>query len=206
MLIASESFSAKLASSCSMDANKLEVSGNNLDTLLPLASVSKIYTALMAVTAFNLDYKFYTQIFVTPVATNVFDVHIKGARDPYFNKFKMHMIISKLNEMNVTQIRNLTFDENVKYLHETDSSRGFRAGSTLIQPLILKADLNFPNPEIVKHELSQTSVILKSYKDSFKLARAMIFSFLTSLALKFLKKRIYHSISLNQPFTFKKIF
>ncbi len=206
VLMASECFSAKLTGACSMDSVKLEVSGNNLDTLMPIASVSKIYTSLMTVTAFNLDYKFYAQIYVTPVSANMFDVHIKGARDPYFNKFKMHMIISKLNEMNVTQIRNLTFDENVKYLHETDSSRGFRVGRMLIQPLVLKADLDFPNPEIVKYELSQTTVILKSYKDSFKLAKANDIELFNNPVFKVIKTSYLPSDQFKPTFNVQKIF
>jgi D-alanyl-D-alanine carboxypeptidase len=169
---ATQSYGAKLVSACSMSDKSLEVIGKNIDERMPIASVSKVYTSLMAVTSFNLEHKFFTQIYVTPVGNDVFDVHLQGSRDPYFNKFKMHMIISRLNEMKVTKIRNLTFDENVKYLHETDTSRGFRAGKTYVNPLILKADMEFPTPAIVTSEFQQLTLILKSYKDSFKLAAA----------------------------------
>ncbi len=167
-LFAAQSDGAKMVSACSMTENSREVIGKNLNERLPIASVSKVYTSLMAVTSFNLEHKFFTQIYVTAAPGGSFDVHLQGSRDPYFNKFKMHMIISRLNEMKVTKIRNLTFDENVKYLHETDTSRGFRAGATYVNPLILKADLEFPSPKIVTSELQQLSLILKSYKDSFK--------------------------------------
>jgi D-alanyl-D-alanine carboxypeptidase len=172
VLLAKPVYAAKMASSCSMSEDKLDISGTNIDTLMPIASVSKIYTSLMAVTNFNVEDKFYTQIYVTKVSQGLFDVHIQGSHDPYFNKFKMHMIISKLNEMKVINIRNLTFDENVKYLHETDLRQGFRVKNFTVQPLTLKADLDFPPPQIVGTEFTQLNQILKTYKDSYKLAAA----------------------------------
>lgn len=171
-LFSTQSFAAKMISSCSMSDNNLEVIGKNIDDRQPIASVSKVYTSLLAATAFNLEYKFFTQIYIAAAPDGFFDVHLQGSRDPYFNKYKMHMIISRLNEMKVTKIRNLTFDENVKYLHETDKSQGFRVGSKLVNPLILKADLEFPSPALVTSELRQTSQIMNSYKDSYKFAAA----------------------------------
>ena len=170
-----------------MAEDSREVLGKNLDERLPIASVSKVYTSLMAVTSFNLEHKFFTQIYVTAAPGGAYDVHLQGSRDPYFNKFKMHMIISRLNEMKVTKIRNLTFDENVKYLHETDTSRGFRAGTTYVNPLILKADLEFPSPKLVASELQQLTLILQSYKDSFKLAAANGIKLFNNPSFKVLK-------------------
>jgi D-alanyl-D-alanine carboxypeptidase len=206
ILVIPKAQAAKLISSCVMSEDRLDVSGQNIDQLMPIASVSKIYTTLMAVTGFNLDYKFYTQIYVTPTSTNLFDVHIKGTADPYFNKFKMHMIISKLNEMNVTRVRNLTFDENVKYLHETDSLRGFRVGNKLIQPLVLKADLSYPSPEIVKSELSQMSIILKSYKDSLKLAKSNGIDLFKNPTFTVQKTSFLSSTEYKPTFNVQKIF
>jgi D-alanyl-D-alanine carboxypeptidase len=172
LLLAATAKSAQLVSACVMSEEKQDIVGKNLDTLIPIASVSKIYTSLMAATHFDLNDRFYTQIYVTPISTGLFDVHLQGSLDPYFNKFKMHMIISKLNEMKVTKVRNFTFDQNVKYLYETDISRGFYAGKTLIQPLTLKASLEFPYPDVVSTEFGQMNQILKSYPESFKLAAA----------------------------------
>lgn len=163
---------AQLSSYCWMSDNGSDIGGKNIDERMPIASVSKLFTSLMAATTFDLNYKFYTQVYVTPVSKGVFDVHLQGTGDPYFNKFKMHMIISKLNEIKVTKIRNLTFDENVKYLHETDLSSGFRVGKEIIQPLILKEEMDFPQPPIVAAQLTQIPFILKTYSASFKLADA----------------------------------
>lgn len=168
--ISLQSQAAKLAASCYMPEETLQVSGKNLDEKMPLASVSKIYTTLMATVSFNLKGQFYTQIYATETeaGSGVYDVHMKGSRDPYFNKLKMHMVISRLNEAKITKIRNLTFDENVKYLHDTD--RKFYIGKSLVDPLILKADLNFPAPGLVAAQLAQPSVIMNSYSESQKLA------------------------------------
>lgn len=170
LLLGIESHAAKLAASCYMAEDTWQVSGKNIDEKMPLASVSKMYTTLMATVSFNLRGQFYTQIYATEIqpGTGEYDVHLKGSRDPYFNKLKMHMIISRLNEAKITKIRNLTFDENVKYLHETDKK--FYIGKSLVDPLILKADLNFPAPGLVAAQLAQPSVILKAYPESQKLA------------------------------------
>lgn len=167
---ASQTYAAKIAGSCSMSETNFEVAGKNLDQLMPIASVSKVYTSLMAVTKYNLDFKFSTYAYVTAVSAGVYDVHIQGSGDPYFNKYKMHMLISKLNEMKVVKIRNLTFDENVKFLIETDKK--FNLGSVTINPLVLKAHLDFPTPQLVKSEFTQLKQILKSYPETYALAKA----------------------------------
>lgn len=167
------SSAAKLISHCVLNDSTQEVEGQNLDERLPIASVSKIHTSLIAATTFNLQHKFFTQVYVSTVAPGIYNVHLKGSLDPYFNKSKLHMIISRLNELKITQIQNLTFDENVKYLHETDTSRGFRVGGQLIQPLTLKAELNFPQPDLVTRQLQNMSYILKTYPESYKLAASM---------------------------------
>ena len=205
-LFATQSFGAKMISACSMSEDTREVLGKNLEQRLPIASVSKVYTSLMAVTSFNLEHKFFTQIYVTTAPGGAFDVHLQGSRDPYFNKFKMHMIISRLNEMKVTKIRNLTFDENVKYLHETDTSRGFRAGTAYVNPLILKADLEFPSPKIVASELQQLTIILKSYKDSFKLAAANGIKLFNNPSFKVLKISYLPSTQFQPSANVQKIF
>lgn len=163
---------AKLVSYCAMDNKTKTIRGLRVDEKLPLASVSKLFTSLVATNSFSLEHKFMTQIFAREVGKQLYDVHIQGSPDPYFNRFKMHMIVSKLNEAGVRSIRNLTFDENVKYLHDTDSYAGFRVGKTIIKPLILKADLNFPSKDLVKAQLQQSAVIMRDYGKSFSTAKA----------------------------------
>ncbi len=201
---ASQTFAAKISTSCSMSELNLDVSGKNIDQLMPIASVSKVYTSLLAVTKFNLDYKFSTYAYVTPVSAGLYDVHIQGSGDPYFNKYKMHMIISKLNEMKVTKVRNLSFDENVKFLIETDKK--FNVGSVTINPLLLKASLDFPSAQLVRSEFMQIKQILKSYPETFSLAKANGVTMFKSADLKILNSVFKSSADFKIPPKSEKIF
>jgi len=171
-LVSSDAMGARLVSYCSMDESK-NIEGKNYRDRMPIASVSKVFTSLFAASKFKLDHKFTTVVYYTPVANSsgYYDVHVQGSGDPYFNRFKMHMIISKLNEAGVTKIRLFSFDENVKYLHDTDTSRGFfvrvNGRRQLIKPLIVKSDLNFPSTELVKAQLQDTKQLLANYNMSY---------------------------------------
>jgi len=171
-LVSSHAMGARLVSYCTMDDSK-NIDGKNFKDRMPIASVSKVFTSLFATSKFKLDYKFTTVAYYTPAASpaGYYDVHIQGSGDPYFNRYKMHMIISKLNEAGVKNIRQLSFDENVKYIHDTDASRGFfvRANGKriLINPLILKADMSFPSTDIVKAQLQDTRQVMLNYNNSY---------------------------------------
>lgn len=196
-LVANSVYGAKMISHCNMDQNMSQIKGTNVNIKYPIASVSKLFTSLLATTTFNLDTTFYTQVYATPVIDpkkptdkSIFDVHIAGSADPYFNRYKLHMIISRLNEAGVKKIRNLSFDENVKYLHDTDAYNGFSiiTGSrtvklkdgtrkrvptrTVIRPTILKADLSFPSKELVEAQLKEQSAILAAYPRTYALAKS----------------------------------
>lgn len=189
-LVANSVYGAKLISKCDMDHNMTKINGTNINIKYPIASVSKVFTSLLAATTFDLGTTFSTQVFATPVGNGMHDVHIVGSQDPYFNRYKMHMIISRLNETGVKLIRHLTFDENVKYLHDTDSYAGFSVmtGSRVvknkkgqkvtvpakeyIRPTILKAEMSFPSKELVEAQLKEQRVIMANYPQSYLAAKA----------------------------------
>ncbi len=189
-MVANSVYGAKMISKCDMDQNMTKINGTNINIKYPIASVSKVFTSLLAATTFDLSTTFSTQVFATPVEGGKHDVHITGSNDPYFNRYKMHMIISRLNEAGVKNIRNLTFDENVKYLHDTDSYSGFSVVTgtrvvknkkgqkvsapvrTFIRPTILKATLNYPGVELVEAQLKEQRVILANYPQSYLAAKA----------------------------------
>lgn len=189
-LVANSVYGAKMISSCHMDQNMKEIKGTNINIKYPIASVAKLFTSLLATTTFDLGTTFSTQVFATPVSKDIFDVHITGSADPYFNRYKMQMIISRLNEAGVKSIRNLTFDENVKYLHDTDAYNGFSVVTgtrvtknkkgqkvntpirTYIRPTILKATLNYPPTELVEAQLKEQRVILADYSKTYLTAKA----------------------------------
>ena len=174
-LLTTSAHAAKIISYCHMDDTGKELQGSanvmNQNQKYPVASVSKLFTSLVVATTYNLDQKFTTKVYATPVDKYSYDVHIVGSPDPYFNRYKMHMVISRLNEAGITSIRKLTFDENVKYLHDTDAYHGFRAGRQWVRPTVLKADMSYPPKELVKSELQQTWLVMKDYNTSFKLAK-----------------------------------
>jgi|GEM_PF-2995832 D-alanyl-D-alanine carboxypeptidase/D-alanyl-D-alanine-endopeptidase (penicillin-binding protein 4) len=100
--------------------NQNEIIGTHLDKRLPIASVSKLVTSYWALKALGPQFQYSTGIYVQPVGSGHFDLHLRGSRDPYFGQEKLHYLISELNKRGLTQIRNMTFDENFLYLQHLD--------------------------------------------------------------------------------------
>ena len=180
--------STDLKSGCYFDEKDKEVQllPNTTDERFPIASVSKVFTSVMAATNFNLRAvinskpvraPFSTEFFIRNITTArgkpSFHVHIKGSGDPYFNRFKMHRAISLLNERGVSEIDYLTFDENVKFVSHTDSKSGFYIGKQIVTPLTLKAEMDFPSDVLVKHQFQEFWKILADYNKSFKSAKSV---------------------------------
>lgn len=161
------SYAGKMQSYCYMGENDKEVFGVNADKKLPLASVSKVLTTFSVLSAMGAHTKLYTQFYVSAVAKNLYDVHIKGSRDPYFARASMHTLISRLNEMGVTQIRNLTFDENFKYLYDTNKpnsgGRGFN-----YDPVTGKSPIDAPSADFVQRLLMNKKQVMLDYEKSRK--------------------------------------
>lgn len=192
-LIKTQAKAATLVSYCYMDDTTKKIEGKNIHTKYPVASVSKLLTSLIAATSYSLDHKFVTQIFANPVGDGTFDVHIKGSFDPYFNRQKMHMVISRLNQAGVGSIRTLSFDENVKYIHDTDARAGFYVGKKVIRPLILKEKLTFPEPSLVEAQLKQTYVVLQGYSQTVASAKQHGIKMVTNPKFKFNKIKFVKS-------------
>ncbi len=100
--------------------NQNEIIGTHLDKRLPIASVSKLVTSYWALKALGPQFQYSTGIYVQPLGSGQFDLHLRGSRDPYFGQEKLHYLISELNKRGLTQIRNMTFDENFLYLQHLD--------------------------------------------------------------------------------------
>lgn len=198
----------QLKSGCFLDESATEVKQlpKLKDEKLPIASVSKLFTSLMATTRYQIGAKspFATQIFVFQTAAKKFHVHIKGSDDPYFNRFKMHRIISMLNQVKVVNIERLTFDEKVKLILDTDSRGGFyvqlgrdpKTGKNrreLVRPLILKADLDYPRTELVRAQLLDRNQLLKDYAKSLKAAKASGIEMVATPKIQVSKIEFVHS-------------
>lgn len=161
-------YAGKLQSYCFMNENDMEVSGGkNINEKLPIASVSKVFTSLSVLSTVSAKARLQTQFFVTPVSGGIFDVHIKGSRDPYFQRSSMHMLISKLNEMGVRKIRTLTFDENFKYLHNSNQINTAGRGR-YYNPVTGKAVIDAPSGDFVRLLLLQSRLVLVDYEKSKK--------------------------------------
>jgi D-alanyl-D-alanine carboxypeptidase len=104
----------RIKTSCYTDPQG-NVQGTNLDTLTEIASVSKLLTTHWAVSKLGAAAKIKTLVHVTPVGTNLVDVHIQGGLDPSFNRARLAVIAGHLNTLGITHIRNLTFDQNFRY-------------------------------------------------------------------------------------------
>ncbi len=164
--ISLDAMSARLKSYCTMPEDQNSFIGQNIDERLPIASVSKLFTSLLAVTHNSVHRKIYTQFYYTQVGHQLFDVHIKGAHEPYFGRESIHWLIAKLNEAGVFKIRNLSFDENFKYYHDPDQM--IRIGRKILNPVSGKDQIDAPSPEDVRSELLQNSEVLKNYNLSVK--------------------------------------
>lgn len=166
LLCSSTGWSARLASYCTLEEASKEVKGLKTEERMPIASVSKVFTSLLATNNNLLSRKIYTQFFYTQISKGLYDVHIKGGHEPYFGRQNMHWLIAKLNEVTVLQIRNLTFDENFKYYHDTDKVN--RVGKKGLNPVSGKDDIDAPNPDEVRAMLMQNAEVLKLYDKSVK--------------------------------------
>lgn len=89
---------------CVLEQNSGQLIGSNLHKKVRLASTSKIVTSFMAQGQYELDYNFKTRVYWNGV-----DLHIEGGRDPLFNDYKILALISKLNDLGIYQVRNISF-------------------------------------------------------------------------------------------------
>jgi len=114
---------AKMRSACYLLNQSGEVIGGvNVDQSYEIASVTKLFTSYFSLARLGPDYRFQTQVFFKKVNSTHFDVHIKGGRDPYSGREMMQFLIAELNKFGIMRIRNLSFDENFKFIVDVRSS------------------------------------------------------------------------------------
>ena len=155
----------KIQSYCFMGEDSKEITGGyNSNEKFPLASVTKVLTSLSILSNVGARAKLYTQFYVTKVGSDIYDVYIKGARDPYFARPSMHTLISRLNEMGVKKIRTLSFDENFKYLYDTNKVN--TAGGKSYNPVTGKSSVDAPNGSFVRLLLLNKREVLRDYEKS----------------------------------------
>lgn len=104
-----------LNTQCQKNESNGNVSGMNSNQLFTIASVSKVFTTHWAVAKLGPKYRFQNKIHITPLAKNIFDVHIEGDKFPYFDRTMFQFLTAELNKLGVKQINFLTYDENFEY-------------------------------------------------------------------------------------------
>jgi D-alanyl-D-alanine carboxypeptidase len=90
------------------------IQGEHNQELFEIASVSKVFTTFWALQELGAQFRFATGVHVTPIAPGQVDVHLEGARDPFWGRQLTHLLVSELYRLGVREIRHLTFDENFK--------------------------------------------------------------------------------------------
>ena len=115
LLIGAQAMAASIGNSCTLNNESGIITGKNIDTPYTLASVSKVFTTYWATKVRGLDYRYPTQIYITDLGNEIYDVHLRGSVYPYFDKSMFYFLISELNKRGVKKINNLTYDENFEY-------------------------------------------------------------------------------------------
>ncbi|WP_413290050.1 D-alanyl-D-alanine carboxypeptidase [Bdellovibrio sp. HCB337] len=124
-----------------------KIQGDRTEELFEIASVSKVVTAYWAFNKLGPYFRYNTLIHITPVADRLYDVHIQGARDPFWGRQLTHLLFAELNKKGVTKIRYLTFDENLIFRWQVVSDF---------------IDTMYPSPEEIKNSIRKHITDLSS--------------------------------------------
>ncbi len=102
---------------CFMDYedDKKQITGGASEKKFQLASTSKLATSYWALKKWGPNYRFTTRFHVFNINGTTADVHIEGGKDPFFGRGMGYFVISEfVSKLGITNVRNLTFDENFK--------------------------------------------------------------------------------------------
>jgi D-alanyl-D-alanine carboxypeptidase len=94
------------------DKPKATVQGLKTKEPFEIASVSKIITSFWALKNLGPQHRFKTRVTVNEVGDGIYDVHVTGARDPFFGRDMSYFLLSELYRLNIRTIRELSFDQN----------------------------------------------------------------------------------------------
>lgn len=116
VILATTAAQARLITNCSAEGNDGALKGSsNMNSSMPIASVSKVFTSLWAAERLGLDYRFPTQVYITKQSDGTHNVHLRGSAFPYFDRVMFYFLIGELNKRGVKAINELTYDENFEY-------------------------------------------------------------------------------------------
>jgi D-alanyl-D-alanine carboxypeptidase/D-alanyl-D-alanine-endopeptidase (penicillin-binding protein 4) len=89
--------------------NDGNVRGSNTHMKVRLASVSKLITTYWAMEKLGPEYQYESQFYIKGK-----HLHIIGDKDPIFSKRKLFFLLSQLNNLGITELDKITFDENLR--------------------------------------------------------------------------------------------
>jgi D-alanyl-D-alanine carboxypeptidase/D-alanyl-D-alanine-endopeptidase (penicillin-binding protein 4) len=87
-----------------------DIGGYQISKLMPIASVTKLFTTYFASELLDLNKRYTTKIHIKGNA-----LHIEGGNDPYFEEEKMLLLMKALNERGYASFKTVTFDKNFKF-------------------------------------------------------------------------------------------
>lgn len=138
-----------------------KVEGVGLDRMLPIASVSKVFTTHWAIVALGPEYRFRTRFWIERTGKNSARVHIQGSHDPYTGREMMQFVVGELNRLGITEISDLSFDEKFKFLIHARASHVAQGYFLPEDPSIDRVSYNlktfFENPTTQYQNLRQVS-------------------------------------------------
>lgn len=155
---------AELNSFCHVKAGSGagSIRGRDVNQRLPIASVSKVMTTEWAISKLGPNHRFETQVMLYNNKNGTWDLHFQGSRDPYFGQSQMHYLVSELNKMGITHIRNMTFDWQFKFTWDVTSDR----------VAILEYEVDSPKADVVEAKLREKSKYLEGYSQTARAAKA----------------------------------
>ncbi len=163
LIMSVQAMAAAPSNHCALNNTTGEISGKNIDTKYNLASVSKVFTTYWATKAKGLDYRYPTQIYLTDLGQDLYDVHLRGSVYPYFDRSMLYFLISELNKRGVKKINNLTYDENFEYATAVRTNKE-----------LAHSNGSQTETEIMRALRSDVNSLSKGYKIFVKKAKAVV--------------------------------
>ncbi len=87
-----------------------EIGGYQTNKLMPIASVTKLFTTYYASELLDLNKRYTTKLHIKGD-----HLHIAGGFDPYFEEEKMLLLMKALNERGYSTFKTVTFDSKFKF-------------------------------------------------------------------------------------------
>lgn len=99
---------ADSSSFCYLKKDTNEIQGQNTTNKVKIASVSKLFSSLFALSIAGPQHRYLTRFYYDETNKNMY---VFGTRDPFMGQSTMHFIMSEFHRLGIRQINNLYFNE-----------------------------------------------------------------------------------------------